>query len=257
MTRKIRLPFLPLASVLLAVIGTVSSASAQPSTIRRIADLNPGDAGSFPTNLTILAGSLDFSAYTLDTGRELWSYNGTSINLVSNINDTVVDIGFGVLEGNDSSPAGLTGINGILYFSAFDPRRGGELWRYDGAVASRVADINPDANDIIKTNANSSWPNELSRLGNELYFSANGGGILENYELWKYDGVSTVLVSNIHPNIGANHSSFPKGLTAFNGTVYFMADDGANGFELWKAGPTGAAQEQRLGALLPQAFRLR
>ena len=80
-----------------------TSAATQLS-IRRIADLNPGSNGSFPSNLTVFGSAAYFSAYTTDTGRELWKYDGTGITLVSNINDTVLDVGFGVLVGNDSAP---------------------------------------------------------------------------------------------------------------------------------------------------------
>ena len=204
------------------------------SDTHRVSDLNPGSVGSFPSNMLVFGNALYFSAYTFSTGRELWKYNGTSISLVTNINDTADDIGGGLLEGNDSAPQSLILFNGALYFSAFDPRRGGELWRYDGTNAFRVADINPDLNDTIKINPNSSWPTGPTVFSNALYFSADGGGALQNYELWKCNGASVVLVTNIHPNVGSNHSSYPQGLTVFNGALYFMADDGINGYELWK-----------------------
>lgn len=204
------------------------------SNTHRVADLNPGSAGSYPSNMAVFGNALYFSAYTFNTGRELWRYDGGTVTLATNINDTADDIGGGLLEGNDSAPYGLTIFNGALYFSAFDPRRGGELWRYDGTNAVRVADINPDANDTIKFNPNSSWPVELTVFSNALYFSADNGSVLPNYELWKYNDTSVVLVTNIHANIGSNHSSYPNGLTVFNGALYFMADDGTNGFELWK-----------------------
>lgn len=240
MRRTIRLQRLRAAGALLAAFGIVSSAHAQLIGNRRIADLNPGSAGSYPTNLSVYASDLYFSAYTLSTGRELWRYNGTSINLVSNINDTVDDIGGGVLEGNDSLPSWLTIYSNALYFSAFDSRRGGELWRYNGTNTARVADINPDANDTIKISPNNSWPAELTVLNNELFFSANGSSTKPNYELWKYNGVSVTQAANIHADSGNDFSSYPSGLTAFNGALYFMADDGVNGYELWKATGTGA-----------------
>ena len=202
--------------------------------LRRVADLNPGSVGSFPSNITVFADAVLFGAYTQATGVEPWRYDGTNIMLVRDINNTTDDIGFGVKEGNDSFPAWLTILNEKLYFSAFDPYRGGELWQYDGVNATRAADINPDANDNLKTNAFSSWPQELTVFNEALYFSANGNNVSTNYELWKYEGGMASLVADIHPASGTNHSSFPNGLTAVNGALYFMANDGANGYELWQ-----------------------
>jgi ELWxxDGT repeat protein len=106
----------------------------------------------------------------------------------------------------------------------------------------RIADINPDLNDTIKTTPANSWPTELAVLDGTLYFSANGGGSKPNHELWKSDGSSVVLVANINTNTsGSDLSSYPKYLTELNGALYFMADDGVNGYELWKVTQAGAS----------------
>jgi ELWxxDGT repeat protein len=199
---------------------------------RLIADLNPGPVGSYPSNFTSLGDTLYFSAYTQSNGFELFRLDANTITLAADINPTVDDLGSGVFEGNDSFPTWLTAWNGALYFSAFEPRRGGELWRYDGTNATRISDINPDANDAIKLMPANSWPQELTVLNNAIYFSATSRTNPENYELWKYDGATVTQAANIHPDIGADHSSYPNQLTAFNGSLYFMANDGATGYEL-------------------------
>jgi ELWxxDGT repeat protein len=228
-----------LALIVSFVTGVPLPARAQDQfTTRRVADLNPGGNGSFPSNLTVFADSLYFSAYTTNTGRELWRYGGAGITLVSNINDTMRDIGFGIRIGNDSVPTDLKEFNGKLYFSAFDARRGAELWRTDGTNCLRLSDINADANDTVKTNPASAWPRELTVVNNTLFFSANSGGGLrtnyQNYELWRYDGATVTQAANLRADTGADGSSYPQGLTAFNSALYFMADNGVNGYELWK-----------------------
>lgn len=175
-----------------------------------------------------------FTAATPSTGTELWRYAAGKITLAADINDTTVDAGGGILLGNSSAPDGLTSFNGALYFTAWEPRRGGELWKYDGVSASRVADIAADANNNIKPNPNSSWPNGLTVVGNNLFFSANGSTTRTNYELWRFDGATVELVADLHPNSGTNQSSHPHELAGHNGALFFAADDGTLGYELWQ-----------------------
>ena len=224
------------ASGLLAFIGFLISTAAPAADVliasHLVADLNPGSSGSAPTNLTSFANALYFSATTVAQGRELWKYDGNSILLTSNINDTVTDLGGGLFQGNNANPSGLTAYRNRLYFSAYEPRRGAELWSYDGTNAVRAADINPDANDTIKASPRSSFPSELTVFNDLLYFSSDGGGNQADYELWKYNGTNATIVTNLNP--GNNASSFPQNLTVFQDALYFMADDGSRGFELWK-----------------------
>ncbi|MCY7274697.1 MAG: DUF4347 domain-containing protein [Phormidesmis sp. CAN_BIN44] len=126
----------------------------------------------------------------------------------------------------------LTNVNGTVYFQAYDPTNGNELWKSDGTVAGTVLvkDINPGSN--------SSYPNNLTNVNGTLYFRAfdptNGN------ELWKSDGTAagTVLVKDIFA--GGSNSSGPTSLTNVNGTLYFRAYEDTNGYELWKSDGTAA-----------------
>ena len=234
--------------ILLTILFTFpSSLRAQEVTYRRVADLNGGGVGSFPSNFITFNGAAYFSAYTYELGRELFKYDGANVTLVSNINDQTHMDESGQQIGNDSVPDNFIVFNNALYFSAYDQRRGGELWRFDGSRATRVTDINPDINDTVKIFPKSSWPQELTVMGNALYFSADSGqsGIpgpipIPNYELWRFNGTSATLITNIHPEFGTNHSSYPHQLKVFNNVLYFAADDGVNGYELWKCDGTRA-----------------
>ncbi len=143
------------------------------------------------------------------------------------------------------SPGNLTARGNTLFFTADDGVNGEELWRSDGTAAGTVLvkDIRPS----------SSWssPRYLRAVGNTLFFNANDGGYESmvyggghSTELWKSDGTAagTVLVKDINP--GGDYmvpfGSNPKNLTAVGSTLYFTADDGVNGEELWKSDGTEA-----------------
>src|SRR5216110_3545184 len=131
---------------------------------------------------------------------------------------------------DDSSPDGLTDVNGTLFFVASDPTNGRELWKSDGTAAGTVLvkDINPGPGD--------SSPDGLTDVNGTLFFVASDAN---GCELWKSDGTAavTVLVKDINPGPG---DSSPDGLTNVNGTLFFAAFDPTTGRELWKSDGTAA-----------------
>src|SRR5205085_2313751 len=86
------------------------------------------------------------------------------------------------------------------------------------------------------------YPGYLTAVGGTLFFVADDG--LNGRELWKSDGtaVGTVLVKDINPGsaYGFPSTSSPSSLTAVGGTLFFAANDGTNGKELWKSDGTPA-----------------
>ena len=80
-------------------------------------------------------------------------------------------------------------------------------------------------------------------MGGTLFFTADDG--TTGQELWKSDGTAagTVLVKDIRP--GTSNYGYPFGsnvydLTAVGGTLYFTANDGVHGQELWQSDGTEA-----------------
>lgn len=157
-----------------------------------------------------------------------------------------------------SSPGALVPVSGVIYFSAYEPASGRELFRLDGDIVTRVLDLNPGAA--------SSSPYLVGAIttdaGERLLFSGrsadqvtglyttNGTGPgtvriftfeQENVDLYKahalYQG--RVYFRNYSPENGLElwqtdgTASSPAGFAYRGGRLYFTADDGLHGREPW------------------------
>ena len=197
--------------------------SAPPyTTATMVANIAPGGASSDPEWLTAVGNTLFFAANDGTNGVELWKSDGTTVTMFE-INDQNDD---------GSNPEELTDVNGTLLFAANDDVGGRELFKSDGTTATQVEDIFPAG-----TGSN---PDFLTNVNGALLFAADDG--TDRTELWKsvapFTSGTTDQVANINPN--ADESSSPEDLTAIGGTVFFEANDGSNGFELWKYDGTNA-----------------
>ena len=81
----------------------------------------------------------------------------------------------------------------------------------------------------------------FTQVGNTLFFIVGDGSI--GKELWKTDGTATgtMLVktfSNLPPS--ANYPPFFPSIVGVNNTLFFAADDGVRGLELWKSDGTAS-----------------
>ncbi|MBI1814828.1 MAG: DUF4215 domain-containing protein [Deltaproteobacteria bacterium] len=197
---------------------------------------NPGS--SRPGGMINVNGLLFFNANDGVHGQELWKSDGTATGTVM-----VADIS----AGNDSSgnplssyPNTMINVNGTVFFIADDGVNGRELWRSDGSESGTVmvADIFPGSTSGYP---NSADPQNLLNVNGTVFFTANDG--VHGYELWKTDGTATgtVLVADIYPGTssgGYPYGSFPSALLNVNGTLFFSANDGTRGRELWKSDGT-------------------
>jgi ELWxxDGT repeat protein len=128
-------------------------------------------------------------------------------------------------------------IGDTLFFNGED-ENGAEIWKSDGTVDGTVLvkDINP--------NSNSSNPMKLAKFNDELYFVADDG--IAGYELWRSNGTSsgTFMVKDINTGSENSFSSQVGSIPDFevrDNWLFFTANDGDNGFELWKTDGTELA----------------
>jgi ELWxxDGT repeat protein len=139
-----------------------------------------------------------------------------------------------------SRPRSSVVVDGTIYFGADGGAEGRALWRTDGTAAGTrlVKDIDP-------TDDRSSI-GPFFNLGGQLLFFAEDG--TNGKELWTSDGTAagTRLVTEIAPGPqgGLDIDGFPTDPFAlYDGQLFFAADDGSSGTELWKTdGTAGGTQ---------------
>ena len=170
---------------------------------------------------------LYFTAFDETYGYELWRSDGTEAGTF-----VVKDIYPG---GYDSNPQFLTVVEDTLFFVANDGIHGEALWSSDGTNegTNLVKDIIPGTGSAL--------PGYLTAVNDKLFFIANDG--IHGEELWLSDGTAdgTVLVKDIYP--GENDSINYYGessFTAFEDNLFFVANDGVHGDELWRSDGTEA-----------------
>lgn len=175
------------------------------------------DVGA-PPHTAVLNGRLVFPG--LDTGGvapELWITDGTpaGTQLISSLMTP---------EGDPLSPQELTTVGGVVYFVAGDAITGTwQLWKTDGTAAG-TAVVVPQIGDTTGDTPS------IAAFDGALYFAGNLDPTI-GPELYTADAGGVTLVADIAP--GATGSS-PDQLTATDQALFFIADDGVHGRELWQ-----------------------
>ena len=189
-----------------------------------VADIYTGLGGSDPYYLTDVDGRLFFVAYDATHGDELWRSDG-----LGRSTEMVKDIYPGEFN---SHPTSLTNLDGTLFFKANDGIHGEELWRSDGTTAGTVM-----VKDIYPGSGGSFFFYSMDWVADNgtLFFAANDG--IHGEELWRSDGTEagTVMVKDVRPGIEGSIDGNYLSMIAANGTLFFSANDGIHGEELWRS----------------------
>ncbi len=187
------------------------------------------DAVLNPTYLTIYDDRLFFSAFSGQVGVELWSYDAATggVTLVEDIYPGGSPFG----GSNSSSPADLIVYDGLLTFGATDGEHRG-VWTYDAATDNVTFAAEAEVALIVPLGFGPSFTRYDDRLFFQAFDDETGS------ELWVYDAAigEATLAADIYPGRGVNipNSSRPSYFTVFDGQLFFQAEDGEHGQEVWR-----------------------
>jgi ELWxxDGT repeat protein len=202
---------------------------------------------SYLGDLTVAGDTLFFIADDGTGGsRQLWKSDGTPEGTVK-VSNTVQFYYDLYTYNNQGGTAFFEAVGSTLYFTALHrstPSLQTSLWKTDGTSAGTI--------EIKQISPNISEPprNLTSGLGS-LLFTADDEQ--HGKELWQSNGTAsgTTMVFDIRPgNLGA----VPSILALVNGALFFIANDGITGTELWKYELSAITSPLSIDAPLSQPF---
>lgn len=179
-----------------------------------VKDVLPGETGSSVNEIVPFGGKVAFRAEEGVAGKELWLSGGEAYNTFR-----VKDIQSGA---NGGYPETLAPIDDILWFRAEDGIGGVELWQSDGTEDGtlRVDNINPyldpGVGNVVKVGDRVVMVGTSGEYGRELFTIDDDGQVSVLYDI--YEGYK---------------SSNPENLFVHDSLLYFAAEDGEKGTELW------------------------
>lgn len=171
-------------------------------------------------------GRIYFSAEDLKHGREVYVSNGTagSISLFKDVN-----------RRTGTNPVNFTDVNGQLYFAGKQGTyQGDQLFKSKGTPATTYM-----AADVFLVNTDR-WKMQAA-FNDKIAFIATDSQ--HGMEFWLSNGTEegTYMVKDIRPGTSSSfQDSYGKVFYSIGNEVYFKADDGVHGVELWKSDGTEA-----------------
>src|SRR5215204_6060485 len=237
------------------------SSNGTRSGTRLVKDIDPGPlvinevkntetGSSAPDSVLRTKKSIYFQATTAKYSGELWKSDGTKSG-TKVVKDIVPGPGVSDPEDIVSTAPRMT------FFRAWDKHHGEELWTTDGTAKGTklIKDINPDLPPGARCKQGDcgipkgwSHPDTVTAWGKQVFFAADDGK--HGVELLKSDGTyrGTKLVKDIN-TVKGNSNPNDKGdaltrsaevekLYVVDNRLYFRANDGKHGVELWKTDGT-------------------
>lgn len=192
-----------------------------PDGTQLLADLEGGQWSAAPRDFTVIGGAFYFTTHERT---RLWRSDGTAEGT-----EELATLEFG------SRVTNLTNVDGTLFFLNTNEEYFAQtaIWKSDGTAAGTVQ-VKPYY--YPSGFYDSGPPDDFFAFGGALYFSAEDE--THGRELWRSDGTpeGTAMVKDINADYGSYpwlKSSSPRDFIAAGGALYFTANDGAHGRELW------------------------
>jgi ELWxxDGT repeat protein len=185
------------------VYSTVPAAAAKE--LYLVADTNPGSASSNVYAPKSYNGKLYYSASTTETGREFFVFDGTSVQLVADLNPGPAS---GAYDSN-----GVVGVyGGKLLLIADNGTTGWELYTYDGNSISLLLDS--------RVGTTHSHPANFVEYNGKLFFAANidADGQAHGW-VWDYNSAPQRM-STAYAGYSRQYFSSP---TVIGNDLYFIS----------------------------------
>lgn len=145
------------------------------------------------------------------------------------LNSSGVQIAISNQPGNSNESISNLNLNAGTYFiRVFTSGLANTFYNLDISAVRQATKLE------VNPGAASSNPNNLTALGNTLYFTADDGGA-NGVQLWSSNGTTNTRLTN---NSGFN----PSNLVVFNNKLYFTANNATFGRELWEYNGTTATR---------------
>jgi ELWxxDGT repeat protein len=188
-----------------------------PSGTRLVKDIVSGMERATIRDLAVVGNTL-YAWVVADEGWQLWRSDGTTAGTALVYHSTVAEDYFGDWP---------VVFNARVYFTIKNSHTGWALWASDGTTAgTQVVFRQPSSVNQA--------PNGFTVAGNTMFFYSYDSN--QGWQLWQTDGTPrrTRIVMDIEPKAGWFPFPNVSRMASVNGTLFFTADDGRHGMELWK-----------------------